>query len=104
MRDEWLAALRYWASKNDNVRELWLFGSRVEGRSRPGSDVDLALVLMPPSGKHDWAAGNYIALHSDWKRELEGIVGRHVSLEALEPGSEEDEMVRQSGVPLWKRS
>jgi predicted nucleotidyltransferase len=104
MRDEWLVSLRSWAKGNDSVRELWLFGSRADGRSRADSDVDWALVLMPPTGKHDWAAGNYVALHSEWKRELEAIVGRHVSLEAPEPGSEEDAMVRRSGVLLWKRS
>jgi predicted nucleotidyltransferase len=46
---------RSWASANGNVRELWLFGSRAKGNSRPESDVDLALVLMPPDNKHDWA-------------------------------------------------
>jgi hypothetical protein len=28
MRDEWLGDLGVWAAKNNNVRELWLFGSR----------------------------------------------------------------------------
>ena len=28
MRDEWLHDLRSWASKNESVRELWLYGSR----------------------------------------------------------------------------
>jgi predicted nucleotidyltransferase len=104
MPNEWLAGLHQWASGNVNISELWLFGSRAAGRSRPDSDVDLALALMPPTGKHDWAAGNYIALHSEWKRELEAIVGRHVSLEASEPGSDEDAMVRRTGKLLWKRS
>jgi hypothetical protein len=31
---------------------------------------------MPPKGKHDWALGNYFALESEWKRQLEEIVGR----------------------------
>src|SRR6266536_1404981 len=103
MEDEWISGLRSWASRNGNVREMWLFGSRATGRSRPDSDVDLALVLMPANGKHDWAAGNYFALHSEWKRGLETIVGRHVSLEALLPGSKEDAEVRRSGALLWTR-
>jgi predicted nucleotidyltransferase len=74
MQDEWLRGLRSWASKNENVREVWLFGSRAKGCSRPESNVDIALSLMPPIGNHDWAAGNYLAFHSDWKRELEVIV------------------------------
>jgi predicted nucleotidyltransferase len=103
MRDEWLRALRSWASANDSVRQLWLFGSRATGQSRPDSDVDLALALMPPKGKHDWALGNYFALESKWKRQLEEIVGRHVSLQPLVPDSDLVEIVRTSGVLLWSR-
>jgi predicted nucleotidyltransferase len=36
---------------NDSIVELWLFGSRARGDSRPDSDVDLALALIPPNGK-----------------------------------------------------
>jgi predicted nucleotidyltransferase len=103
MRDEWLRGLRSWASANDSVRELWLFGSRAAGEARPESDVDLALALMPAKGKHDWALGNYFAFESEWKRQLEEIVGRHVSLEPLVPGTEGDAIVRASGVRLWSR-
>jgi predicted nucleotidyltransferase len=102
---ECLSALRSWAGRNGSIRELWLFGSRAQGRARPDSDVDLAVVLMPPDGKHDWAFGNYIALaDGQWKPELEAIVGRHVSLEAVDPGSDEDAMVRRTGRRLWARN
>jgi predicted nucleotidyltransferase len=100
MQDEWLRRLRAWAKANDSVRQLWLFGSRATGRSRPDSDVDLALALMPPKGKHDWALGNYFALESKWKQQLEEIVGCHVSLQPLVPDSDLVEIVRASGVLL----
>jgi predicted nucleotidyltransferase len=103
MRDEWIVGLRAWANANGSIRELWLFGSRAKGAALPDSDVDLALVLMPARGHHDWAAGNYIALHSVWKRELETIVGRHVSLEAIDPGSPEYALVKGTGALLWAR-
>lgn len=103
MRDEWLLGLRSWASNNGSVRELWLFGSRADGRSRPESDVDLALALMPPT-THDWALGNFGALKGDWRRQLEAIVGRHVSLEAIVPDTAEDEKVRRTGQLLWQRA
>jgi predicted nucleotidyltransferase len=103
MQDEWLYDLRSWASTNESVRELWLFGSRACGRSRENSDVDLALALMPPVGKHDWALGNYFALESEWKRQLEAIVGRDVSIEPLVPGTDADASVRRCGVLLWAR-
>jgi predicted nucleotidyltransferase len=103
MQDDWLRDLSSWASKNDCVRELWLFGSRARGDSSPESDVDLAIALMPATGKHDWALGAYCALGDEWQRQLETIVGRHVSLEAIVPGTDEDAAVRRSGVLLWAR-
>jgi predicted nucleotidyltransferase len=101
MQHDWLLGLRSWANQNDSVHKLWLFGSRAKGTSNPESDVDIAITLMPTNGKHDWAAGNYVAFHSEWKRELETIVGRHVSLEAIEPGSIEDATVVRT--LLWER-
>src|SRR6266852_9775679 len=103
MLDEWLSGLCSWASANGNVRELWLFGSRATGRSRPDSDVDIAIALMPATDNTDWALGNYFALHADWKQQLEAIVGRHVSLEAIVPDTPEDAAVRRSGSLLWAR-
>lgn len=71
------------ARANGNVRQLSLFGIRVTGRARPDSDVDIAIALVPASEGTDWALGSYFALHNNWKQELETIVGRHVSLEAI---------------------
>jgi predicted nucleotidyltransferase len=104
MRDDWLRDLRSWASGNDNVRELWLFGSRATGRSRSDSDVDIAIALIPPTGNNNWAFGNYYAFGDEWQRQLTAIVGRHVSLEAIIPNTAEDEAVRRSGVLLWARA
>jgi predicted nucleotidyltransferase len=103
MREEWLRRLCAWAAANESVRELWLFGSRARGDAREDSDVDLALALMPPAGKHDWALGNYFRFESEWKRELEAIVGRAVSIEPLVPGEDSDARVRREGKRLWAR-
>ena len=99
MRDEWLCGLHAWASSNSSVRELWLFGSRADGSSRPDSDVDVAIALMRATDNTDWALGAYFALHSVWKQQLEAIVGRHVSLEAILP----DTPRRGRWVLLWTR-
>jgi predicted nucleotidyltransferase len=103
MRPEWVRGLREWAVRNDAVRQLWLFGSRARGDSQPESDVDLALTLMPPDGKHDWALGAYFALETEWKQQPQAIVGRDVSLEPLVPGEPSDARVRLEGVLLWAR-
>lgn len=103
MRDEWLCGLRSWASANQSVRELWLFGSRATGRSRPDSDVDLAVSLVPPVGQDNPALGHYTARGDEWQEQLEAIVGRHVSLEVIAPGTNEDAEVRRTGVLLRSR-
>jgi hypothetical protein len=46
--------------QHDCVRELWLFGSRAKGTSEPESDIDIALALMPPDGKTNWALAAYV--------------------------------------------
>jgi predicted nucleotidyltransferase len=103
MRPEWVRGLCSWAEANGNVRQLWLFGSRARGDAREDSDVDIALALMPPDGKHDWALGNYFASDSEWKQQLQAIVGRDVSIEPLVPGEASDARVRREGVLLWAR-
>jgi predicted nucleotidyltransferase len=105
LSSECLRGLRSWASANGNVRELWLFGSRAQGFSRHDSDVDLAIALMPQRGTNDDPAlGQYFALADrSWQPELEKIVGRHVSLEAIRPNTFEDAMVRCFGIQLWNR-
>jgi predicted nucleotidyltransferase len=104
MRAEWLRGLREWAQSNDSVRQLWLFGSRARGNSRPESDVDLALALMPGDGRTDWALGNYFALEGDWKRQLKATVAPlDVSLGVIVPGEDADVRVRREGVLIWAR-
>ena len=70
MRPEWLRGLREWAQANGAVRQVWLFGSRARGDAREDSDVDIALALMPPDGKTDWALGAYSSLVSVAKRKI----------------------------------
>jgi predicted nucleotidyltransferase len=100
--DEWERGLCVWASTNENIRELWLFGSRAEGTSHKGSDVDLGIGLMPPKGSHNWALGNFAFLKDEWRRELEAIVGRHVSLEPITPDEPGTARVKK-WVRLWAR-
>lgn len=100
---ERLRTLREWADANGNLRQIWMFGSRARGEARENSDVDLALALMPPDGKHDWAAGNYWALDCEWKRQLQAIVGCDVSIEPLISGGKVDVIVHREGVLLWAR-
>lgn len=108
MQNAWVRGLCSWASVNDSVGELWLFGSRAQECSRPDSDVDLALALVPSKkANDDRAFTNYFFSRDEWKQQLEDIVGRHVSLEIIvpdEPGPDWDSMVRCFGICLWNRT
>jgi hypothetical protein len=57
---------------------------------------------MPPNGKHNWALGAFAYLKDEWRRELEAIVGRHVSLEPITPDEPGTARVRK-WVLLWER-
>jgi predicted nucleotidyltransferase len=91
---------------SDDFCELWLFGSRgPKGGARADSDLDIGIVLNPPKKTNrDPAFGALYALGPLWQAELEEIVGRHVSLEHLMPGTDFDVNTRSSGTCLWKRS
>jgi predicted nucleotidyltransferase len=102
MKDEWVRKLAAWASSNGSIRELWLFGSRADDTSRPDSDIDIGVGLMPPKGKHDWAFGNYTALGDQWQRDLSNMLDCRVSLENITPEQFGTAKVRE-WVLLWKR-
>jgi predicted nucleotidyltransferase len=83
--ETWLQAIQQWAARTPSVREVWLFGSRAKDTAEPYSDVDLAVVLTPPTRGHDWAHGSYRRFGDDWQNELKAIIERDVSLELLPP-------------------
>jgi predicted nucleotidyltransferase len=91
--------IRQWAVRTNAVQEVWLFGSRAKGTSRPDSDVDIGIYLTP----HEWAFGIYVAKGDAWQRELAGLLGMPVSLEAVTPDLPGHSEV-QAGKRLWVRS
>jgi predicted nucleotidyltransferase len=77
------------------------FGSCAKGTARETGDADIAIALMPPQGKHDWAAGNLLALGPEWKKQLEAIVCRDVDLSWIRLDTDLDSEVRKTGKLLW---
>ena len=104
MRDEWLVALQRWAANNGSVSELWIFGSRTKGVAREDSDIDIAVLLMPPDGNHNWALANWVEFFDQWKAELKSAVNWPVSLTAIGEGYDMNDEVRRTGVCIWRRS
>lgn len=78
-----------WVAAQHVIDELWLFGSRAKGTSRPDSDIDLAAIAG-----EDPATGAPFRLTSsmwsEWHNELVAIAGRHVSFVLIEPGQLDD--------------
>jgi predicted nucleotidyltransferase len=58
LANEWRDQFVSWARDTNAFDELWLFGSRAKGTSRPDSDVDIAVSLMPAKRNNDWALGD----------------------------------------------
>jgi hypothetical protein len=52
--------------------------------------------------RHNWALARYFAEGDAWQRDLEELLGRPVSLEAVIPGGPGHEEV-QAGKLLWAR-
>lgn len=102
--NQWRVQIIRRARETNAFDELWLFGSRAKGTTRPDSHVDIAVTLMPAQDGHDWALGDYLAFSPAWQRSLEAIVGRHVSLTAIVPDTPGDTEVRKTGVLLWRRA
>ncbi len=60
-----------WAASTEWVTEVRLFGSRAKGRSRPDSDVDLALTLVKDGIEDGDPEGfYYFKLEEEWPSEL----------------------------------
>jgi predicted nucleotidyltransferase len=70
-----------WAERTPCVEEVWLFGSRAKGGSKPDSDIDLALKLGPV-GATRTLLGNYYVLSERWTEELTEVLQQqaHVAL------------------------
>jgi hypothetical protein len=93
-----------WVRDNESVESSGYSAVARRAKQNPvATSISGWCWCRPVAGRHDWALGNYFALKSNWKAELEAIVDRHVSLEAMIPGNEGDEEIRSTGKMLWRR-
>jgi hypothetical protein len=105
LRPDWRQNLIEWATGNDAVTEMWIFGSRgPKALADDSRDLDIGITLVPAIGNDNWALGNYWALGDGWQAELADIVGRKVSLQAMVPGNKGDVEIRSTGVCIWRRA
>jgi predicted nucleotidyltransferase len=103
LEPERIIALRSWAANNNTIREFWLFGSRAKDTAKPDSDFDLAIYLMPETDNTNWTFAKFVEYQGLWKKQLERIVARPISLCVIEPGEELFDEVMTTGTCLWSR-
>ena len=63
LRDTDLTYMNELFAQHADIEQVWLYGSRAKGTSRPGSDVDLALV--GPEVKRETVAHIHFTLEED---------------------------------------
>lgn len=86
-----LEAIAAWAARHDEVRRVWVIGSRAGAAAREGDDLDLALELAPaPDGEETlvrWMT------HADaWRSELQARVGPRIDLQWVDPDTASNEV------------
>jgi len=72
--------LRKWASKNADIRTVYIYGSRIRGNFNKSSDLDIAVELDPEQGDIDSYA--FWASHgTELERELQSLLPYKIQLE-----------------------
>jgi predicted nucleotidyltransferase len=75
----WSFKIAHWARTKREISEVWVFGSRVRGDHREGSDLDVAVVML---GEDEGTRfGNWIALAEEWEEELQEIIPVPIDLD-----------------------
>jgi predicted nucleotidyltransferase len=79
--EDWRTRLHAWASREPLVIELFVFGSRVKGTSRPDSDLDVAIRVAGETP--GVALANAIFETARWQRALQSLLPVPVDLQSM---------------------
>jgi predicted nucleotidyltransferase len=79
-----------------------LFGSRARGEADADSATDLAVRVQ--GGQADTPLGIWLALHLEWKNELEAMLQSRITLEFYPPDSAEVRAaIDEDAIVVWTR-
>jgi predicted nucleotidyltransferase len=99
-------AVSDWASENEAIEKVWLFGSRAKGTNHAASDFDIAVMTAPPhvdlGNLTDWAFQRATSERKIWQGQLEQRLHMHVSVECFPYGFEPREFV-DVALLIWSR-
>lgn len=69
-----------WCKGKRFIRRAYFFGSRVKGTQRPGSDLDIAIALMP-SLDESGGLSTWMTQSDKWREELSALLPYKVQIE-----------------------
>lgn len=75
-----LDAIAAWARTHEEVRRVWVIGTRAAGTARAGADLDVAVELVPVADSEE-TLPEWIAHADAWRAELQRRVRPKVDLE-----------------------
>lgn len=93
-----------WAISKKEVQRVFLFGSRARKEDRPGSDVDIALLVTDLNGES--ADTRYYWNRRYWKEELGSALERPVSIVRLVDNGRTDiqDSIARDGILLYEKT
>jgi len=97
-------AIRKWADKHNEIREVYLYGSRARGDNRQDSDIDLALVMEPSWNFDNDAFTTWMFWHDRYKTKPDLTLSAEVHLEWYEAGADLQRVgpgVEKDGIKLY---
>lgn len=91
-----------WAEAKPSIQCVWFFGSRVTGKHRPDSDIDIAVSLSSRGGE---ALAEFWDEDDDWVEELQRLLPWPVDLELFSDGTPNmRSYVREAGELVFQRA
>jgi predicted nucleotidyltransferase len=77
---EYVTTVREWARNQSLVRRAWIFGSRVRGTEHAGSDLDVAIEVIPMPGDEN-AGATWIGEADELEQSLQHRIDVPLDLE-----------------------
>ena len=102
-----VASISEWAARYPRIRRVVLFGSLARGDGHQHSDHDFAFDIEPRN--RSTPREHFRGWGSEWREELEAIVGTSVSVELIESDPEPVDLdlqasIARDGVVIYEAS
>ena len=98
--------LRLWASKEPDLRRVWIYGSQARGDASPDSDLDVAVEVIPKGDESTYDV--FVCSANDWRSRLTPQVAPHkLDLKLYDTSGAREKVrrgVEEHGVLVYERA